>query len=150
MRKKTKIEFYANIQGGRPDIDDRINGMVAEFYAQHEGEQVRYICETVKDVKSYEQLKFYWGVIIVELCKATGIGSRSEMDAICRNEFLKEIRDGGINGPYVYIPSLQISANEVDRVKMSGYINDCLNLLADAGGQIDKDEIARYYQSQEE
>lgn len=151
MKKKTRLEFYYDIRHENTIAMSAENAKAVEdFISSHSGEKIRCTYEVVKDMKSYEQLKFYWGVVVRALCQASGVASRDEMDAICRNEFMKEIKPGGPSGSYVRIPSLKIGANEVDRVKMSQYIDDCLNLLADLGGTIGEDDIKNYYIAMED
>lgn len=144
MKKKSKLSAYAVVhEGGLAYKDVDAIAKIEEFYALNVGKTIIQKYEVVRDVKSYEQLRFYFGVVVPAMCEATGNKDRLTMDEQLRYQFLREIKQGPM-GEYVRVPSLSIDANQVDRVMMSGYINDCLELLAECGGSIDKSEIDQY------
>lgn len=143
---KSKIDGYKKICDGVPVYQDpTFKDKLSAFYEANEGRMIIEKHEVVRDVKSYEQLKFYFGVVVPAMCEATGVKSRVEMDEQLRYEFLSEEKENAINGGLYYaIPSLSIDANKVDKIKMAKYINDCLDLLVECGGSIAQNDIDRF------
>lgn len=144
MKKKSKLQTYSFAKEGAlirkdPDFSDKYKA----FINANDGRMILEKYEVVRDVKSYEQLRFYFGVLIPALCEATGMKDRVVMDEQCRYQFLREVKQGPM-GEYVHVPSLAIDANQVDKVMMSEYIGHCIDLLAECGGDIEKSEIDQY------
>lgn len=108
---------------------------IAEFISKNNGHDFIMQIHAIKDAKTYEQLKFYWGVVLPCFQKLTGVGSKTEMDVFLRNEFLKSAKP--IAGKIVvFMPSLKLDDLELDKHDFSAYIENCINFLMDLGGAI--------------
>ena len=113
------------------------------FLEKHEGQELVMKLETLADRKSYEQLKFYFGIILQAFVRATGETGKEKLDAYLRDKYLSSIHY--VNGnAFKYIPTLQIGKNKVNRATMSNYIENCLNELIDCGGSIPIQEVEAY------
>jgi len=118
---------------------DKVN----PFLWKHEGQELVMKLEALADRKSYEQLKFYFGIILPAFVKATGETGKEKLDAYLRDKYLSSIHY--VNGnAFKYIPTLQIGKNKVNRATMSNYIENCLNELIDCGGSIPIQEVEAY------
>lgn len=108
---------------------------IKKFSEKNDGKLFMMEIVAVKDLKSYEQLKYYWGVLLPSLMAHTGVGSKTEMDAFCRYELLSEfvIVD---KKTIPIIKSLRLSELETNKIRMSEYIGQVEGLLLDMGGHI--------------
>jgi len=116
---------------------------VNPFLFKHEGKEVVMKLEGLADRKSYEQLKFYFGIILPAFVQATGETGKEKLDAYLRDKYLSSIHF--VNGnAFKYIPTLQIGKNKVNRATMTNYIETCLNELIDCGGSIPMNDVEAY------
>ena len=91
--------------------------------------------QAVRDGKTLQQIRFYWGVLLPALCDVTGVAKKDDIDIYCRNMYIKRYRD--VHGASIgYLPSIKMSDLELDRVDFSKYIENCLHLLYEFGGSI--------------
>ncbi len=113
------------------------------FCLKNKGKEVIIKYEAVKDVKSLQQLRFYFGVILPAFVECTGDTDKAMFDGFLRDKYLSSIHE--INGEqFKYIPTLQINKNKVNKVSMTKFIEDCLNELVDKGGSIDQSIVDEY------
>jgi len=114
-----------------------------EFCKKQKDGDVVIKIEPVGDAKSYEQLKFYFGVILPAFIQATGETNKEKLDAYLRDKYLSSVHTVN-NEQFKFIPTLQIGKNKVNKATMTKYIEDCLNELIDCGGSIPLNIVEDY------
>lgn len=141
------MEIISKISNdGKIEFSEKNNNDIYSFLLKNTGKDISIKYDIIKDIKSYEQLKFYFGVIIQAFVQATGDTNKSMFDAYLRDKYLSSIHE--INGEqFKYIPTLQISKNKISKEKMSEFIQNCINELIDLGGSIDRVEYENYMRS---
>lgn len=116
---------------------------VGDFVDKNQGFDVSIKYTVIKDVKSLQQLRFYFGVLLPAFVACTGETDKAKLDAYFRDKYLSSIHE--VNGEqFKFIPSLQIGKNQVNKEKMTWYIEQVLNDLADIGGSIDMLLVEEY------
>ncbi len=138
------MEITAKINNDGDHIDYGMTHVKLNLFCkENAGKEIIVKFEPVKDIKSYKQLKFYFGVLIPAFVFHTGDTNKSMFDAYLRDKYLSSIHE--INGEqFKYIPSLQIGKNKINKEKMTWYIEQCLNELIDIGGGIEQNKIDEY------
>lgn len=149
MKKKT-IEFFGKIdkEGILIPYQLPVGQMIKEFFVNNPGKEFKATYKIIADVKSYAQLRFYFGVLLPGFITATGETDKNVIDHYLREKYLSRweiLHIGGQERNALHIPTLQIDANEISREEMSGFITNCLNELWDIGGSVPQTEIDSLY-----
>jgi hypothetical protein len=141
--RRTVMDLIGKISENGVSFSPAAEIRISDFARKNVGKDCVVKYEVVGDVKSYEQLKFYFGVLIPAFVQATGETNREKLDAYLRDKYLSSVHE--IHGEkFKYIPTLQIGKNKVNRATMTKYIEDCLNELADCGGSLPMNVVEEY------
>jgi len=142
---KNKIEFYGKITGEKREYKDpEYRQKVIEFFGNHDGKEFSVTYKIINDIKSYAQLKFFYGVVVPAFVQATGETNREMIARYLKGKYLGRIEE--IMGETIpYVPSLAMDKNEIDKLEMANFISNCLNELYDVGGSIDQHEIDKLH-----
>lgn len=150
MKKKTKIEFFGKVDKDGLLIPYQlpVGDMIKSFFLENPEKDFRATYKIINDVKSYAQLRFYFGVLLPAFISTTGETDKNKIDHYLREKYLarwEELKLKNVTRKALHIPTLGIDANEIDRVEMSSFISNCMNELFDLGGSIDQVEIDTLY-----
>ena len=147
-KKKRKLTMTGIIKDGKFGYDSpAAKEMYNEFISKHDGEGMEVTFKVISDMKTYQQIKFYYGAILPAMIKATG---QTDVDLYLKGKYLMDfielppiVKDGIEKGEVRVAPYIPSKA-DLTIEEMSDYIESCLNELIDAGGQLDKDTVLAY------
>ena len=137
------MEIACKIKNSVLDMSGAQAKRLSVFKKENDGKYIILKLDVIKDNKSLQQLRFYFGVLLPAFVELTGETNKSRLDAYFRDKYLSTIHE--INGEqFKFIPSLQIGKNQVNKESMTKFIDNVINDLIDMGGSIDMDLYNEY------
>jgi hypothetical protein len=147
MKKKNKIRLTGTIKEGRLKYDSPAGKFLFnEFLSLHEGDSLEIEAKVIKDQKTLQQLRFYYGAILPAMVKATGDSDIGRLDMYLKGKYLMdfmELPDNLVDETTKVIPYIQSKA-DLTVNEMADYIESVLQELADCGGSLDSAEVITY------
>jgi hypothetical protein len=146
-KKRNKIRLTGTVKGDRFKYDSPAGKfMFDEFISKHDGESLELEIKVIKDMKTLQQLRFYYGAILPAMVKATGDSDIGRLDMYLKGKYLMdfmELPDNLVDETTKVIPYIQSKA-DLTVNEMDDYIESVLQELCDCGGSLDSAEAIAY------
>lgn len=147
MKKKNKIRLTGTVKEGRFKYDSPAGKyMFDEFVSKHDGESMEIEIKVIKDQKTLQQLRFYYGALLPAFVKATGDSDIGRLDMYLKGKYLMdfmEMPDNLVDETTKVVPYIQSKA-DLTVNEMADFIESCIQELCDCGGSLDNDDVIAY------